>query len=734
MTDTQQPAAPGTPEAAFAELRRQFHELLDLSPEDRATTLAELQALNPDLAEELGELLHLLPIEPAPASVSGMRFGPFIAGDELGRGGMAVVYRAARSDGSFAQTVALKLLHAGTRSRAGSHRFLRERRVLARLEHPNIARLIDAGVADDGRLWLAMEFVDGADLHTACAAQSLPTTRRIQLLAEVCDAVSYAHSRLVLHRDLKPANIRLGLDGRPRLLDFGIARLLDETDPQSTATGFQLLTPRYAAPEQLRGEAVTTASDVYALGVILRELCLEPAGIFDPILAAVVERACAAQAADRYSGAAALAEDLRDWLGGRSLRSGVGSRKARALRWLQQHRWPLGTALAVLLALAAGGVATWHQADLAAREASRTRAHLHALLDVVGAASPQIYAGRDPPASAFLVEAARRLQAQPDVDAELLWLSLNQIGNGLINLGHSEAGRDVLQAALVALDRDTALAPALRWQRRLDNLRLLVLTTDEDADLPLLRQLSEQISTSSAAAQAPAEAAIGALAVAAGACSRLGEFELSQRLLDQAASLEAHAQLSPEQTESYWRQRGWVALRARQLDTSEAALQRSLAAIDKAPQRFSAMRRAETHWLLAALALQRNYAVAAASWLNLAAPVYAAEYPQGNPELAMFRTMQAHQALLEGDAPAAVRWLEMALPVLHAHRADEDLSIAQALLRAAQARLGDCSAALDSPPEDASASAAGAVLPNRRFTVDWAETQWRLACSNSARQ
>lgn len=728
MSDATTESNASAEEQAFARLRRQFHELLDLDVDSRTHALAELQASEPDLAAELHELLQSMPPETAVEVISGSQLGPYLVGAELGRGGMAVVYSGERNSGDFSQTVALKLLHPGTRSSASLQRFLRERRVLARLEHPNIARLIDAGISADGRLWLAMELVDGADLHSACATLELPLARRVQLLADICDAVAYAHSRLVLHRDLKPANIRVGVDGRPRLLDFGIARLLDETDPQLTATGFQALTPRYAAPEQLRGEVVSTTCDIYALGVILRELCLAGIRKPDPALAAVVERACAAAAADRYASAAALGDDLRDWLAGRNLRSGVGSHRARALRWMSQYRWPLGTTAAVSLALLLGAWSTWHQAELAAQESVRTRAHLNALLEVLGAASPQIYAGRDPPASAFLVEAAQRLQAQPDTDPELLWLSLNQIGNGLINLGQSKSGRRILQDALSALNQAQRLPADIRAGRQLDNLRLLMLSADDSVALPELQELGDQIAHVATLPEAPAEAAIGALAAAAGAFGRIGEFAQGRRLLAQAEQLRAHATLTPEHAEAYWRQRGWLALHARDLAEAERSLTRAVSLMDEQPAQFSDVRRAEGWWLLAALALQQDDAAQAGLWLAKAAPIYQKEYPSGHAELAAFRLMQAQQALLDSQPNLALTRLSELLPVLEQSQTSaKDLHEARWLQAAALAMLGDCAKARHSA--DAITAPSVPALPNRRYLLERAQHVYAAACA-----
>ncbi|MBN8482305.1 MAG: protein kinase [Xanthomonadales bacterium] len=206
----------------------------------------------------------------------GTQLGPFRVVERIGKGGMGVVYRGERSGADFVQTVAIKLIRRGFDFDDVEARFLRERRILARLTHPNLARLIDGGVAPDGRPWFALEFVDGDAITRWCDARRLDVRARVRLFLDVCAAVQYAHGQLVVHRDLKPGNILVGDDGTVRLLDFGIARLLGgDEDANATMTlagSSYALTPEYAAPEQFSGNAVGVGADIYALGVILYEL------------------------------------------------------------------------------------------------------------------------------------------------------------------------------------------------------------------------------------------------------------------------------------------------------------------------------------------------------------------------------------------------------------------------------------------------------------------------------
>ncbi len=296
-------AAPGSREAAWPRLEALLDRLLELPEEAARQELARLPAEDAPLrarleaalvaaqaesgllgrpaAESWARLLLDPGTEPAPPPVApGTRLGAWEIEGELGRGGMGTVYAVRRADGVYQQLAALKLLSASADEPASRARFLRERQILARLEHPAIARLLDGGVAADGRPWLALERVDGVPLTAFADARCLPVAERLRLFTAVLAAADFAHRNLVVHRDLKPSNILVTAGGEVKLLDFGIAKLLDregegddEGDGEMTRTRFGApLTPQYAAPEQVTGGAVTTATDVYALGLVLYEL------------------------------------------------------------------------------------------------------------------------------------------------------------------------------------------------------------------------------------------------------------------------------------------------------------------------------------------------------------------------------------------------------------------------------------------------------------------------------
>lgn len=289
-----------TPESPqrWHSIRSMLDRLLDLDPDAQADLLGELAETDPEMHRELGELLRadqamgLLDADIAgvadalfPPAAAGMeltpgdRVGPFRVLRVAGSGGMGDVYMAERADAEFHQTVALKLVRGAAGAQA-IHRFHEERRILAGLEHPGIARLLDGGVTPSGVPWFAMEFVEGEHLTAYCDTRRLSIDARLRLFLDVCEAVAYAHRKLVVHRDLKPANILVTAEGRVKLLDFGIARVLeprgDEASPTDTSaqpgTILPWMTPEYASPEQVTGEVVSTASDIYSLGVLLYEL------------------------------------------------------------------------------------------------------------------------------------------------------------------------------------------------------------------------------------------------------------------------------------------------------------------------------------------------------------------------------------------------------------------------------------------------------------------------------
>lgn len=351
----------------------------------------------------------------------GRTVGRFRLERRIGAGGMGEVWLAHRDDGQFRQTVAIKLMLPGTAS--SEERFRNERQILAALDHPGIAHLCDGGVTDDGRPWMAVEYVEGRDLLAWCEAHGADLQRRLELFLQVCDAVSYAHSRLVVHRDLKPGNVLVTAGGCVKLLDFGIAKLL-APDSAGAATRTAQLSLAYAAPEQLRGELVTTATDVFALGVtlyqmltgrlpwsseapglghalprLLGELPLPasratdgrvPARSLRTDIDAILAKALRADPAARYTDARELADDVRRHLRHEPVRAREGARAYVARRFLRRHWLPATAVISAFLAMTAGlGGVAW-QAHRAERESARARATRDFLVRVFEASDPRV--------------------------------------------------------------------------------------------------------------------------------------------------------------------------------------------------------------------------------------------------------------------------------------------------------------------------------------------------------
>ena len=328
----------------------------------------------------------------------GRRIGAYELVRELGRGGMGTVWLARRADERFEQEVAIKLLKRGTDTDEVLRRFQAERRILARLEHPNIARLFDAGETDDGLPFFVMEFVAGGERLTSFARErKLSVAARLELFGKVCAAVQFAHQHLVVHRDLKPANILVTPNGEPKLLDFGIARLLkhERETSEVTVAETRRVTPAYASPEQVRGDPITTASDIYTLGALLYELLTEqlPHHLANatttrrPSLVAnadvrrrlrgdldnIVLRAMAQEPARRYASASALGDDLRRHLQGRTVRARPDTLGYRSAKFVRRNKVPVTAGALLALALAGGLAATAVEARRAQRRFSEVR-------------------------------------------------------------------------------------------------------------------------------------------------------------------------------------------------------------------------------------------------------------------------------------------------------------------------------------------------------------------------
>jgi eukaryotic-like serine/threonine-protein kinase len=347
----------------------------------------------------------------------GKRLGAYRIVREIGRGGMGVVFEAIREDSEFDKRVALKVAPNAAFSPEFSERFRAERQILARLEHPNIARMLDGGTTAEGVSYFAMEFVDGVPIDEYATSRALTIRQRIGLFLQVCDAVEYAHQNLTVHRDLKPSNILVTKEGSVRLLDFGIAKVLDALDTSKTSTALAPATPGFCSPEQWLGEPITTRTDVYSLGLVLyclltgsnprssdsktpaalhREICEEETPLpsvtalakGDKALArelrsdldTIVQVATHKQPERRYGSAAALGEDLRRYLDSMPIRARANSTIYQTQRFIRRHWLPVTAGATLLIALIGGIVSTRYQAQRAERRFQQVRKIANRLL------------------------------------------------------------------------------------------------------------------------------------------------------------------------------------------------------------------------------------------------------------------------------------------------------------------------------------------------------------------
>jgi tetratricopeptide (TPR) repeat protein len=371
-------------ETADDEVRREVLSLLDHD------SGAE-QFFASALAGEAARLCSSLSLRP------GAFLGHYRVVSLLGRGGMGTVYLAERDDGSFEHRVAIKVIPPAATQGFLLERFQQERRILAGLSHPNIARLFDGGEMPDGSPYIVMEYVKGETIDTYCDRSDLSVVERMRLFLKVCDAVQYAHQNLIVHRDLKPANILVTEDGQPKLLDFGIAKVLDPAEAQRAQRSTRVLTPEYASPEQVRGDPVSTASDVYSLGAVLTRMLtgkpphslegMSPMGAAQAIaeqevgrfpgvpadVNAILQKALRKDASRRYRSVGELTEDITRYLEGRTVLAAPDSWLYVTRKFLSRN-WIAATSVAgVFLALAAGaGIALW-QARRAERRFNEVR-------------------------------------------------------------------------------------------------------------------------------------------------------------------------------------------------------------------------------------------------------------------------------------------------------------------------------------------------------------------------
>ena len=479
-------------------LRELFESALALAPAERAAFLdaqcadaamrARVESLlradasqdEPVSSANFNQLSQAIGDASAPAPPPGSRIGPFEIVRVIGEGGSSTVFEAHRELEGARQTVALKLLRQNLLSPEARRRFGREQRALIRLEHPNIARMIEAGLTSQGLAYIALELVDGVPITDFARAHALGVRERLQMFATVCRAVDAAHRALIVHRDIKPSNVLVTADGDVKLLDFGIAKLLaDETGPDATVV--PAFTPAYAAPEQIGNGGITTATDVYALGVVLGELLTgerthrvaTPAPDFTVAqgsdatrslrttqrlsgdLDAIVAKATEANPLQRYASAGEFAEDIRRVLEGHPVHARAQTRWYRTRKFVTRHKGGVATTVAFLLAiLAAFGIAVW-QARIARENARAAQAHAnraeavrHFMVGVFQNASPDESGGKPMTAQELLAKGSQQvetgLRGEPALKADVLTL----LGQLYIEISDFDKARDLLGRAL----------------------------------------------------------------------------------------------------------------------------------------------------------------------------------------------------------------------------------------------------------------------------------------------
>jgi tetratricopeptide (TPR) repeat protein len=499
---------------AWSRVKDVLDECLDLEPAQWPAFLDRACGSDAALRAEVDSLLAAhqaagdFIAEPVlKESFVGTHLGHWKVVRDIGEGGMGRVCLAERDDGQYQQLAAIKILKRGMETDLTLRHFQMERQILAGMRHANIARLLDGGITPGGRPFFVMEHIEGQPIDEFAATKNLALPERLRLFQQVCDAVFYANQRLVVHRDIKPGNILVTLEGVAKLLDFGIAAIVSPEPAPGTLTPGQMLTPGYASPEQLRGEPVTTSSDVYSLGVLLKKLL----GPVSGDLAAIIAKATERDPSRRYSSAEQLSDDIGRYLHGRPVLARVQTWRYRTSKFVGRNKLGVAAASLILILLAGGITATLWQARIAALEhrraeqrASETRQLANSLLfelhdaikDLPGSTGARnlivqrslkyldritaVYA--DNPA--LRLESAEGYKRLGDVQGR----------SGDANLGEFASATGSYRKA-VALLRQTASDPALdARRRRLLALTLIRLRSDENVSeaIPLLESLHQK--------------------------------------------------------------------------------------------------------------------------------------------------------------------------------------------------------------------------------------------------
>ena len=470
---------------------------------DDPAVLAEVLALldadsaASDEHDPIGRIIHegARAVEAAADEVGRDRVGQALGAWRLERhvasGGMGRVFLARRADGEYEAKAAIKLLR-GFPDDDALDLLRRERQILAGLEHPNIARLLDGGSTEDGQPWLAIEWIDGQTIEGWCSDHDLDDRQRVALVIKVCAAVEAAHQRLVVHRDIKPGNILVGRDGEPKLIDFGIAKLVDHTSGDAS-TRVRYYTPDFSSPEQIEGRAMTTLSDVYSLGRLMAAV-LEagrPGYRLPSELAAIVQRATERDPAQRYPGARALADDLENWLADRPVQAAALGPLRRLVKLARRHRAAFATGSAAMLLLVAAGV--WivlenARARAAETEALRAAAHAERVLTMmtgmIAASRPGAADGRDLTVAEMLEVGERQQRAihidNPTLNSRLqlalgeAWKALEEFDPAIERLAEAAQQAEEAGDTITGVKALAAQAIVLTWMNRLEDADALL--------------------------------------------------------------------------------------------------------------------------------------------------------------------------------------------------------------------------------------------------------------------
>ena len=456
-------------------LEAALDELLDADPQHRIQLLDKLRVRDHKLATRAEALLELALDENAlPGSLDdaapdlfsalteedvrahlGERLGPYRIVEIISRGGMGIVFRGERADGAFEQSVAIKVIPASIASERASALFDRERQFLARLEHPNIARIIDAGVTKADTPYYIMEYIDGVTIDAYIHGQRTRRKKILTYFMQLCDAVAYCHRSMIVHGDIKPGNI-LVADDRVRLVDFGIGRLLEDSEPGDGGARLHAYSPGFAAPEQQRGEPATIQCDIYSLGAVLRRLLSAPAEdpaarITEPLpsdIEAIVKRCVAEDPAQRYESVGALRDDVRNYLTGYPVSAQEKTRRYRAGKFVRRNKLLVGATIVILISLGAGLAAALWQYDIARTQAERAEQVKNFLTSLFAQADPIVAGEREVTLREIVEDAAARLDTElyelPEVRAELTQL----IGNAYFGIGDYDKALHLHEQAL----------------------------------------------------------------------------------------------------------------------------------------------------------------------------------------------------------------------------------------------------------------------------------------------